>query len=134
LARARYLDEAARELLELASIFPGQAELWLLETILQPEPGALDACLESGFLLTAGEALTFRHELARLAIEESLPPGRAETLHRKALEALREHVAAEPSLARLVHHAMRGAQAEQILEYGPRAAEQASRQGRTAKR
>jgi hypothetical protein len=70
--------------------------------MLPPESGALDACLESGFLLAAGQTLTFRHELARLAIEESLLPGRAETLHRKALVALRQHEAAEAPLARLV--------------------------------
>ncbi len=38
LARATQLDEPAWDLLELASIFPGQAELWLLDAIHPPDP------------------------------------------------------------------------------------------------
>jgi DNA-binding CsgD family transcriptional regulator/tetratricopeptide (TPR) repeat protein len=129
LTRASQLDDPARDLLELASIIPGQAEQWLLEAILQPKASAVDACIESGFLLPEGEALVFRHELARLAIEESLSSGRSEALHRKALQVLLQRSATEIPLARLVHHAIRASDAEKVLEYGPRAAEQASRHG-----
>lgn len=131
IARAAHLDPSARELLELASIIPGQAELWLLEAVLHPEPGAIDRCIEGGLLIPAGdnkiEALTFRHELARIAVAESLPAGRAKDLHRRVLGAI-EPAAGMP-LARLVHHAAGAGDAEKVLQYGPRAAEQASRQG-----
>ena len=131
IARAAHLDPPARALLELASIVPGQAELWLLDAVLHSPPAALDNCIEGGLLIPAGEAkveaLAFRHELARIAVEESIPAGRAKDLHRRVLSAI-EPAAGMP-LARLVHHAAGAADAEKVLEYGPRAAEQASRQG-----
>ncbi len=117
------------DLLELASIFPGQAELWLLDAILQPDPSAVDACLESGFLLPVGEALVFRHELARIAIEGSLSSGQSKALHRQALKVLGERSDPSIPLARLVHHAAHAEEALKVLEYGPAAAEQASRHG-----
>lgn len=129
LARLAHLPAPARDLLELASIIPGAAELWLLDVILHPAPSALDACIEGGFLLPSGESLTFRHELVRLAIEGSLAMGRLKDLHRSVLQELHARPAGEIALARLVHHAARAADANRVLEYGPQAARQASRQG-----
>ena len=136
MARVASLAAPARGLLELASIIPGPAELWLLEAILRPEPSAVDACIQGGFLLPLGEALGFRHELARIAIEESLSLGRSKDLHRKALQALvsapdaqRPRASLEIPLARLAHHAARAGDGRKILEYGRRAAAQASQHG-----
>lgn len=129
LARLTHLPAPAHDLLELAAIIPGTVELWLLEEILHPDPPALDACIESGFLISLGESLAFRHELARLAIEGSLTPGRAKELHRRVLQALRARPAGEIALARLVHHAAHAAEADIVLEYGPQAARQASQHG-----
>jgi DNA-binding CsgD family transcriptional regulator len=89
----------------------------------------LDTCIENGFLFSSGEALSFRHELVRLAIEESLAPGRSQELHRSVLQALRARPVGEVALARLVHHAIRAADARILLEYAPQAAHQASQQG-----
>ncbi len=129
LARLAHLPPPARDLLELASIIPGAPERWLLEVILHPEPPALDACIEGGFLIPSGGLLSFRHELARQAIEESLSMGRLTDLHRSVLQALRARPAAEIALARLVHHAVRAADAGMVLEYAPPAAQQASWHG-----
>ena len=62
-------------------------------------------------------------------LKNRLPLSRSEALHRKALQVLRERSSTEIPLARLVHHATRAADAQKVLEYGPRAAEQASRHG-----
>ncbi|HLO30652.1 MAG TPA: AAA family ATPase [Anaerolineales bacterium] len=129
LTRLAHLPSPARELLELASIIPGTAEQWLLEGILHPKPSTLDACIEGGFLITSGEALSFRHELVRLAIEESLAPSHSKELHRSVLQALRARPVEEIALARLVHHATAAADARVVLEYGPQAARQASQHG-----
>ncbi len=129
LARLAHLAAPARSLLELASLIPGSAELWLLDAILHPEPSVVDACVESGFLLPSGEALAFRHELARLAIAESLASSRSKALHLEVLKVLSQRSPAEISLARLVHHAAHAEDAQQVLKYGPRAAEQASSHG-----
>lgn len=129
MARLTHLPAPARELLELASIIPGVAELWLLDMLLRPDPAALDVCIEGGFLAPAGENLAFRHELVRLAIEDSQAMGRSRDLHRKVLQALRARPAGEIALARLVHHAAGAADARMVLEYGPLAAREASRHG-----
>jgi predicted ATPase/DNA-binding CsgD family transcriptional regulator len=128
LARLTHLSESARDLLELASIIPGAAELWLLEEILHPLPSTLDACIESGFLVPDDAALSFRHELVRLAIEGSLAMGHAKDLHQKVFQVLRAR-SQEISLARLVHHATGARDADMVLEYAPTAARLASRHG-----
>ena len=48
----------------------------------------------------------FRHELARRAIEQEIPAGRAGELHRRAVMTLTARPSNDP--ARLAHHAERG--------------------------
>lgn len=129
LARLTHLPDPARNVLELASVIPGTVELWLLDSILHPDPSALDACINGGFLVPSGESLAFRHELARLAIEESLSMGKSKELHHSVLQVLRARPVGEIALARLIHHAARAADASLVLEYGPQAARQASQHG-----
>ena len=129
LARLIHLPASARDVLELASVIPKAAELWLLDVVLHPNASALDICIESGFFVPAGDSLAFHHELVRLAIEESLPLGRSKELHQRVLQALRTRPIAEVALARLVHHAIGALDASMVVEYGPRAAQQASQHG-----
>jgi len=88
LARVVRLSPAAKNIVELAALMPGVAELWLLEEILHPAPGALDECVERGILHSEGNSLAFRHELARQAVEDSLPVGKSRDLHGKILAVL----------------------------------------------
>jgi DNA-binding CsgD family transcriptional regulator len=76
LARAARLDARSRALLEAVAISPAEAEVWLLEAIAADELAALDECLASGMLAASPGFVAFRHELARLTIEESLAPVR----------------------------------------------------------
>jgi DNA-binding CsgD family transcriptional regulator len=75
------------------------------------------------------DGVAFRHELARLAIEESLPPNRLVALHRKALDALSDPPSGEPDLARLAHHAEGARDAAAVLTFAPAAAERAASLG-----
>ncbi len=129
LARLTHLPASARELLELASIIPGRVEPWLLDAVLHPSSSTLDVCIESGFLIPSDQMLSFHHELVRLAIEDSLPMGRAKDLHRSILGALRTRPPGEIPLARLIHHAQGASDPDTVLEYGMQAAQQASQQG-----
>jgi ATP/maltotriose-dependent transcriptional regulator MalT len=129
LARVVHLPPIARDILELASIVPGSIETRLMERIIPPDPAALDACIQRGFLISTADSLSFRHELARQAIEASLSFGRTQELHHLILEALLDVPQADISLARLVHHASGAADAEKVIEFAPRAAQQASRHG-----
>jgi DNA-binding CsgD family transcriptional regulator len=129
LARAARLSPDGRSLLEAVAIVPQRADLWLLEALAGEAAGRLDECLASGMLTPGPEGVAFRHELARLAIEESLAPNRAVALHRKALAALSAPPAGAPDLARLAHHAEAAGDAEAVLRFAPQAAERAASLG-----
>jgi len=90
LARAARLDPEARTLLDAVAILPHRAELWLLDKLTDGDLSALDACLASGILRAARQAVAFRHEIARVAIEDSLAPHTRSRLHKRALTALAE--------------------------------------------
>jgi DNA-binding CsgD family transcriptional regulator len=80
-------------------------------------------------LVAVPPGVAFRHELSRLAVEESLPPHRRVALHRRALAALRSPPAGQPDLARLAHHAEGAGDAAAVLELAPIAAERAAALG-----
>ncbi len=129
LARAALLPAAARILLQAVAVVPPMAELWLLETLTAGRLEQLEECLGSGMLAAVGDGIAFRHELARVAIEESLPPHRRQQLHRLALSALAEPPLGVPDLARLSHHAEAAGDAEAVLRFAPAAAERAAALG-----
>jgi predicted ATPase len=129
LARAARLGPAAGDLLDAAAVIPGRAELWLLENLVPAAAGSLDECLDSGILLAGDGWVAFRHEIARLVVEESLPPGRRAALHRAALSALASPVSGPADLARLAHHAEAAGDAQAVLRYAPAAADRATAAG-----
>ena len=128
-ARVARLSPEARGLLDAVAIVPQRAEVWLLETLKDGALGALDECLCSGVLRAEADGVVFRHELARIAIEESLSPDRAVALHRCALAALADPTLGGRDLARLAHHAEAAGDAEAMLRYAPAAGEQAAALG-----
>jgi DNA-binding CsgD family transcriptional regulator/tetratricopeptide (TPR) repeat protein len=126
LSRAARLSQPARTLLEAVAVVPQQAEVWLLEAIAGEVIDSLDEGLTSGMLVSRGGSVAFRHELARLAIGESVPPNRQLTLHRKALAALACPPVGNPDLARLAHHAEAAGDTAAVLLYAPEAARRAT--------
>jgi DNA-binding CsgD family transcriptional regulator/tetratricopeptide (TPR) repeat protein len=129
LARAARLDVRARGLLDAVAIVPPQAELWLLEALAGEELVYLERCLASGMLEARGGVVGFRHEIARVAIEDVLPPDRALALHRRAQAALIAPPSGRPDLARVAHHAEAGGDGRAVLQYAPAAGEQAAAVG-----
>ena len=122
LARAARLSLGAHRALEAASILQPQAERWLLEAVAPEAPSHLDECLTAGMLLSTTDAVSFRHELARLAVETSLAPNARRALHRAALVALEARPAETQDSARLAHHAEAAEEAAAVLRHAPRAA------------
>jgi len=129
LARAARLDEEARALIEAVAVVPPQADLWLLERIAPESVERVEDCLASGMLSAAPGGVTFRHELARIAVENSLAPARALDLHRQALAALALPPGGSPDLARLAHHAEAAADGAAVLRFAPAAAARAASLG-----
>jgi DNA-binding CsgD family transcriptional regulator/tetratricopeptide (TPR) repeat protein len=129
LARAARLSPGARALLDAVAVVPPQAELWLLQSLADDGLDRLEECLASGMLASVSGGVAFRHELARLAVEESLPPNRKLELHRKALRALEDPPSGAPDPARLAHHAEAAGDANAVLEFAPAAGARAASLG-----
>ena len=129
LARAGRLSPGARDVLDAVAIAPPHAEMWLVEALSGAIDARLDECVASGVLVSADGDVSFRHELARLSVEESIPPARLRSLHRRALAALLERPSGDSDLARLAHHADAAGEREAVLDLAPRAADHASSVG-----
>jgi DNA-binding CsgD family transcriptional regulator len=129
LARVARAPRATRELLEACAVVGPNAESWVLERIIDGCGPALDDALSRGLLVSTGEVVRFRHELAREAILSTVGEHRRTTLHRAALGALRSPPGGEPELARLAHHAIGAADADEVLRIVPEAAARASNLG-----
>jgi len=127
LARVAQLGPSAHRALELVAVAHPQTELWLLEAEVDLED--IDVCVSSGMLASTPNAVSFRHELARLAVEESLAPGRARELQRVVLARLQDPPSGDLDLARLAHHAEGAEDAGAVLRFAPAAAQRASSVG-----
>jgi DNA-binding CsgD family transcriptional regulator/tetratricopeptide (TPR) repeat protein len=127
LARTARLGDPARRLLDAVAVVPPRAELDLLEGLVDGYPNGLDECLSSGMLVPMDNAVAFRHEIARTAVEEWLAPHDRLELHRRALVTLAS--AQEPDLARLVHHAEAAGDRVAVLQYAPTAGVRAAKLG-----
>ena len=126
LARAAKLSPSARAIVELASTVPGKAERWLIEAASPDiEDASMIEATSSGILSLQHDALVFRHELGRRAIEDSLHSVRRQSLHATVLDVLRRRGGISP--ARLAHHAAEARDAEAIRTLAPLAAEEAIR-------
>lgn len=129
LARAARLSHPARSLLEAVAVVPPPVDAWLLEALAAEAVDHLDECLTSGNLRTEGRAVAFRHELARLAIQDSISPLRRIILHKAVLRALRDPPEGNPDLARLAHHADAASDRQAVLRFAPAAAARAATLG-----
>jgi DNA-binding CsgD family transcriptional regulator len=125
LARAARLSGRARLLAEAVAAVPPHAELWLLRTLAPDSIDRLEECLAAGILVSRPGAVAFRHELARLTIEESTPPDRTLALHQAAIAALSSPPSGELDLTRLAHHADAAVDRDSVLRFAPGAAERA---------
>ena len=127
LARAMRLTPDARKIAELACVVPGRTESWLLQQTVPFDEAAIEGCLSIGMVRSDDGALSFRHELARRAFEDSLSQSHRQILHARVFAALsaRPHISA----ARLAHHAAGARNAAAVLQFSPLAAMQAASVG-----
>ena len=128
-ARTARLGDSARRLLEAVAVVPPRAEFWLLEALAADAVEALDECVASGMVVTEPSGVAFRHELGRLAVEQSVALSRTVELHRRALALLADPPEGAPDLARLAHHAEAAGDAAAVLRFAPAAAVRAASLG-----
>jgi DNA-binding CsgD family transcriptional regulator/tetratricopeptide (TPR) repeat protein len=127
LARVSHLSALAHKVTELVSITPNRIERSSLDALLgttDADIGPLiDECVSHGVLQKAGVWLSFRHEIARQAVMQSLPEDYRAQLHRRMFEHLRARSNETANLSRLVHHAEHAGLIDDVLVFAPRAAE-----------
>jgi DNA-binding CsgD family transcriptional regulator/tetratricopeptide (TPR) repeat protein len=127
LARLARLDDRCRTAVQQLSVVPGVVGFALADALLGDRVPALAEAEMRGMIQVRGTGLAFRHELARRAVEQSLPWLTRRELHRAVVAALACDEA--PDLARLVHHAVRAADDEAVARFAPRAAREAAAAG-----
>jgi DNA-binding CsgD family transcriptional regulator len=103
LARVRRLDPDGQHALEQLAVVPSRTELPLARAVLGDLTVLADA-ERGGLLEVTPDAVRFRHELARRAVEDALPGTVRMALHARVLAALQD--GAHADLARVVHHAV----------------------------
>jgi DNA-binding CsgD family transcriptional regulator len=126
LARAARLSPEARSVLDVAAVIGTTVDLDLLLAVAGPTLDEADECIARGLLCAQGDALVFRHALAREAILGALTPLRRRLLHARVLASLQEMPGAERDPARLSHHAEEAGDREAVLRHAVAAAEQAA--------
>ena len=90
LARIRAaLRRSAPIALEGAPLCFGRVEIDLVAWVLGEVAEAVDEAVARGVILHAQGALSYRHELARLAVENVLAPAHARAMHARILAGLR---------------------------------------------
>ncbi len=129
LGRSVHLGEGARELLEIVAVSPPSVDVTLLRLLDSDSFERLEECERTGMLHSDGDRIGFRHELARLAIEDSLPAGRSLELHRRWLALLRDQPPDLVDVTRLAHHAQAAGDVDAVLIFAPAAAERAVASG-----
>src|SRR6185312_6948292 len=119
LARSASLDRTALDLLETIALVPPRAEPWLLDAVAGDSLDRIEDCLSSGLVASDERGVSFRHELARLAMVDVTPSTRRRAIHGRVLAALAGRPDQELDHARLAHHAEAAGDADAVLLYAP---------------
>src|SRR3954452_141050 len=124
LARVSRLSRAGREVAAAASVLGGRAGADLLAAVSAQPLTAVDECLEHGVLVLDTDAVGFRHDLARLAVERSLPQAQRSAAHAAALAALTSRGSQDHR--RLAYHADGCGDQAAVARHAPLAAARAA--------
>jgi predicted ATPase len=127
IARISKLNDDTKELLEIISVIPTRVEINLLRKLFDKPEDNLDHCLNKAILIAEKNFISYRRELARLAVLDSIPEMKRIQLHQKVLNCLLENNNLQTLLARIVHHASQAADKNAIIKYAPLAAQYASK-------
>lgn len=126
LARAADLEPEDLETLQLIACSPDGLDDRLLPSVGVDLEG-LRRIDSTTLLVRTDHGIAFRHELARQAVETTIPPGGAPRLHHRLLVSLEESDAGDP--ATLAHHALAARDAARTLVHARAAASEAVASG-----
>ena len=123
LSRVARLSGEARAVLEVAAIIGTLVEPQLLAAV-GGSPPVVDELLASGLLVSEDRWLRFRHEIARLAVEQAIAAHRSERIHRRILDSLSSGGCTDE--ARMAFHAEAAGDGPAVLQHAPSAARTAA--------
>lgn len=124
--RSARLPAESQRLLETVAVVPGRVEVALLHSILPGWREAAEAPERQGLLSVAAGHVAFRHELARVAMAESLSPPARQARHADVVRALVAH-GGDP--ADVVHHAAAAGDEDTVVAHVVDAARRAAALG-----
>ncbi len=116
LARVGRLSPKAENALAIVAVSPGRADLAVALQAQADEVG-LDECVQQGMLVRESNDISFRHELARRAVLQSVPPGTLKELHLRVLRAHENQGSTSQDLSRMAHHATESTDPAAITNY-----------------
>jgi DNA-binding CsgD family transcriptional regulator/tetratricopeptide (TPR) repeat protein len=120
------LSLPTREIAELISVVPGRAPLDLIKNVSANWSASLDEAEQRGLLVLNPTNVSFRHELARRAVETNLTAAKRIELNAKVLEYMLQ---SPLERARIIHHAANAGNRAVLLEFSPVAGREAIRVG-----
>jgi DNA-binding CsgD family transcriptional regulator len=126
LARVRTLSPPAQAALDKLAVVPSGAEVGLLRVLVGDLAPVAEA-ERAGVVEVRGDVVTFRHELARRAVVESLPTSVRLELNADVLHALVTRPDCDPF--RALHHAVEAGDDAAVIVHGEEAAREAARVG-----
>jgi DNA-binding CsgD family transcriptional regulator len=126
LARTASLSPADLGVVQLMAAAPDQLNDRILPALAIDLP-TLRRIDETGLIDRTARGIVFRHELARLAVESTIPPGGAARLHSKLLDALETLDYVDPAV--LTHHSVAAGDHPRVVVHAQAAAEEAARAG-----
>jgi DNA-binding CsgD family transcriptional regulator/tetratricopeptide (TPR) repeat protein len=124
--RLARLSAAAHETAHAAAVCGPRASPALVEKVCANAAVGLPECLAAGVLVTDGDTVGFRHELARRATLDQLPSYQRAALHKRVLMVLAESPIDPDTLAALAFHAEQSGDRDAVIRHAPAAAERAA--------
>ncbi|HEV2377443.1 MAG TPA: BTAD domain-containing putative transcriptional regulator, partial [Streptosporangiaceae bacterium] len=127
LARVSRLSQAGRDVVAAAAVLGPRTEVGVLAEVAGQPLTAIDECLHRAVLVPEGDGVSFRHEMARLAVERSLPHAERAGVHARALARLTARGSGDDR--RLAYHAVGCGDRAAVVHHAPLAAARAARLG-----
>ena len=127
LARVAQLRPEVRRVLDIAALTSTRVELRVLRAAAGSTESTLDELVASGLLVGDGGWLRFRHEIARIAVEQAVAEHRRPGIHARILAAL--HSVGSNDDAGMAFHAEGAGDGPAVLEHAVRAARHAGELG-----
>jgi ATP/maltotriose-dependent transcriptional regulator MalT len=123
------LDGKTRQIWDLLSVIPLSFEIKYLEKLEPLYASALENCLDRNILIITNGQIHFKHELFRLAIENSLSPLKRIELNKIILERFGESFGKDNQIERIIHHAKNANAYDIVVSHTPLAAKNAASVG-----